>query len=443
MWTTEKAMGAMKQYDQAEVYTSETEVHTVYIDDSRISNIETKRESGMMFRMIDGGRMGKASVTLDGENPFERCLGMADSVLGYSPVTEGLNPFPQPRQAIVSRPDVYDEAAANVTPEQLREIAQRVIGSVSDFGDADVKIPRAQIRVSVTRSHTMNSNRVDVEHESTLVYGHFTSMCVRDHPGEGIAFVHGTSLDFDAESVGKDIARKAYDASVCRPFRGRISVPAAFAPSEGSEMIMSSVCDAVDGENVRYGRSRWKDSIGEKVASELLDIVDDPTVPAPLSCVFDDEGTPAERRSIIDGGVLKGFMRDSFCGDSTGNAMRRSSVEPQGAFERTPVIKPLNLTVKPGCMSVEDLVNEFDDVVVIDKFASPECDGLSGSFSLNVRSATVYHRGESLGPINNALLTGNMFDCLRNVCAVCDDSVQTGVINLPTICYGGTELLGN
>ena len=118
-------------------------------------------------------------------------------------------------------------------------------------------------------------------------------------------------------------------------------------------------------------------------------------------------------------------------------------MECMGAYERTPVIKPLNLVVKAGNKTVEDMVAEMDDVVLVDKFASPEADGLSGRFGLNVRSATVYHRGEPVQIINNALLMGNMFEYMKNVQCICSDSVQTGVVKLPTICYGGTEMAGN
>lgn len=53
---TEKALRSVEGYGQAEAYASESVIHTVYIDGSRISNIETKRESGMMVRIADGGR---------------------------------------------------------------------------------------------------------------------------------------------------------------------------------------------------------------------------------------------------------------------------------------------------------------------------------------------------------------------------------------------------
>ncbi len=438
-----KAMYALKDYSQAEAYVSKTRVHTVYIDNSRISNIETKDDTGMMFRMIKDGRVGKASVTLDSEDSIDDCLAMADTVLGYSPVTQNPNDYPYPEQAKISAPDVFDPEVESADAAILRDLAQRVIDATSSCKTAEVKIPRAQIRLSVTESRVMNGNGVDVGHRSTLVYGHFTSMCVRDHPGEGIATFHGTHLTLDPDAIGTEIARQACDAAICREFKGHVEIPMALCPGEGSSMILSSVGSAVHGENVRYKRSPWTEKSGETVASECLNITDDPTVSAPLSCIFDDEGTPAYRKDVIENGVLKGFLRDSFCGNSTGNAMRRSSVEPQGTYERTPTIKPLNLRVKPGTKSKEEMISEFDDLVLVDKFASPECDELSGAFGLNVRSATVYHRGEPVQIINNALMAGNMFDCLKDIRCICDDSTQTGVVELPTICYGRTELIGN
>lgn len=92
---------------------------------------------------------------------------------------------------------------------------------------------------------------------------------------------------------------------------------------------------------------------------------------------------------------------------------------------------------------MEDMIREMDDVVVIDKFASPGADGMTGRFGLNVRCGTVYHRGEPVTVFNNALLMGNMFECLKDIRCICSDSHQSGLINLPTICYGGTELVGN
>ena len=81
----DRAMQFLSKYQQAEVYASEAVVHTVYIDDSKISNIETKVDRGMMARMAEGGRQGKASVSLNRDTSAEECIRMAESVLRYSP----------------------------------------------------------------------------------------------------------------------------------------------------------------------------------------------------------------------------------------------------------------------------------------------------------------------------------------------------------------------
>lgn len=434
---TDRVMQSLSKYKQAEVYASEAVVHTVYIDDSKISNIETKVERGLMTRMAEGGRQGKASVSLNRDSSADECIRMAESVLRYSPENPEFKGYAVPGKARISAPDVWDPRVENITPDVLREIAKVLIDNCR------VNIPRAQVRVSTNIGRTMNSNGVDTSHRSTLVYGHFTSMTVRDHPGEGMETFHGTHLDLDPVQIGKALSDKAEAAAVCREFKGSEKLSMILPPSELGDMMMSAVGSAINGENVKYGRSLWKDFVGQDVASGCLNIVDDPTVRAPLSCVFDDEGTPTEKRKIVEDGVLRSFIRDSFCGDSTGNGMRRSSVEAQGAYECTPTIKPLNLIVSPGNKSRDDIIAETDNGILVEKFAWPEADELTGRFGLNVRCGYIIRKGEIVSTINNALLMGNMIEAVRNIEAIGNDPKQMGVISVPTMSFSGTELVGN
>jgi PmbA protein len=433
----ERALRAVSKYPQCEAYASSAVVHTVYIDNSKISNIETKRDDGLMVRMIDGDRQGKASVSLCRDSSVDDCVRMAESVLKFSPSTPNMNGYATPGKARHAMPDVWDKRVEHITPDELRELARAVIDNCR------VNIPRAQIRVSTHDCVTMNGNGVDCSHRSTLVYGHFTSMAVRDHPGEGMETYHGTHLDLDPVEIGQALSRKAEAAAVCTEFKGHEKLSMILPPSELGDMITSSVGSAIDGENVKYGTSLWKDSVGQQVASKELTMVEDPTARAPLSCVFDDEGTPTERRPVIENGVLRGFNRDCFCGDSTGNGMRRSSVEAQGAYERTPVIKPLNLGIAPGRFSREDIVEQTDSGILVEKFAWPEADELTGRFGLNVRCGYVIKRGEIVATVNNALLMGNMIDAVANVEMIGNDPKHMGVANVPTMSFSGTELVGN
>ena len=433
----EKALRTVEGYEQTEAYASESVIHTVYIDGTRISNIETKRESGLMIRIMDGGRQGKASVVLGGDSSVPECARMAENVLRFSPESAEKRSFAVPGKARIASPDVWDRKVEDVTPDTLRELARGLIDC------CDVDIPRAQIRVSTNVSRVMNCNGVDASHRSTLVYGHFTSMFRGEHPGEGAETFHGTHLDIPLESIGESLSRQAKDSATAKGFDGHESLSMILPPGQLGEMLLTSMGVAVNGENVKYGRSVWKDSVGSPVASEKLTVTDDPTVSAPLSCVFDDEGTPSDRRTVIENGVLRSFLRDSFCGESTGNGMRRSSVEAQGAFERTPIVKPLNMTVSPGRYSREDIIAQTDSGILVERFANPEADELSGRFGLNVRCGYIIRKGEIAGVVNNSLLMGNMFDALKSIEMIGNDPVQTGVLNVPTMSFSGTELAGN
>ncbi len=433
----EKALAAVKEHEQAEAYASEVLVRTVYIDGTRISNVETKRESGLMVRMTDGGRQGKGSVALGGRDPVGDCARMAESVLRFSPETPCLNGYPEPSKRKIQQPDVWDRRVEDASPEDLVELARRLIDSV------DVEIPRAQIRISTNVSRVMNGNGVDASHRSTLVYGHFTSMFRGDRPGEGAETFHGTRLDVPVEAIGESLSRQARDSASAKGFEGRENLSVILPPGQLSDMLLSSAGAALNGLSVKYGTSLWKDSVGEPVASECLTMTDDPTVAAPLACAFDDEGAATSKRPLVENGILKEFMRDSFCGDSTGNGMRRSSVEAQGAFERTPSVKPLNLRVEPGGLSRERLIERTDRGVLVERFASPEADGLSGRFGLNVRCGYLIRNGEVVGVVDNALLMGNMFDALKSIEGIGDDVVQTGVISTPSMAFSGAELVGN
>ena len=123
--------------------------------------------------------------------------------------------------------------------------------------------------------------------------------------------------------------------------------------------------------------------------------------------------------------------------------MRRSSVEAQGAFERTPIVKPLNLTVRPGRYSRDDIVSQTDRGILVERFANPEADELSGRFGLNVRCGYLIRNGEVVGVVNNSLLMGNMLEAVKAVEMIGSDVVQTGVISVPTMSFSGAELAGN
>jgi len=429
------ALRHAKKADHAESYVIESVTHAAYIDGGRISNIETKIDSGISVRVSVKNKLGRASVTLD-DNAAERCVAAAMRVASFSPKNSGFKGYPMPSVSSV-KVNIFDKKIENVTAADLKDIMGSVISSCRS------EIPRGLLRLSVIRSVTANTNDLVTEHESTMMYGHFTSMFRGDRNGEGTAAVHGVSLNFDAERIGSELNSKAKASASATPFRGKEKMTMILPPCELGYMIASSAGSALNGENVFYKRSLWHDREEKKVASKALTITDDPTIPGALCSAFDDEGTPAKKKILVDNGILRSFIRDSFIGESTGNGMRRNSTDAQNVYDSAVSIKPMNMIVTPGRYSGDDIIAQTDNGILVEKFAWPECDPLTGRFALEVRCGRLVKNGKIIENVNNALLTGNMISLLKRIEHIGSDPVNIGSVTIPTMSFSGTELIGN
>lgn len=433
----EIALREAKRFDAAEVYVVKAKINAVYIDGSKVSNVETKTDMGMCFRLSKGNKLGRSSVTLNDMKNVKECIFMAEQVAEFSPPSKEFKGYPEPQSKTLSPKGIWDKKIENVTSEEMMEIASSIIGA------CDTDIPRGLLRVASVESVVANTNGLRTEHAGTSLYGHFTSMTRMEHPGEGIETLFGTSLTVDPEAIGMALTCKARSAASAKPFKGKKKMTMILPPSELGDMMMSSAGSALNGENVKYGRSFWKDKLGKKVASKGFTLTDDPMTPGPLCSSFDDEGTPASKKVLVDDGVLKSFIRDSFVGESTGNGLRRSSVESQGIYENPVTIKPMNLVLSKGRYSCDDIVANTDDGILIEKFAWPEADSLTGRFGLEIRSGHVIKNGEIVETINSALMMGNMITALENVGMIGNDSQNMGCVTVPTVSFNDLELIGN
>jgi len=425
-----------KEADHAEVYAVKSFTRCAYIDGSGISNIETKTDIGMCVRVSSDDRPGRACVTLSDENSAENCVNSAMRISSFSPKS-AFKGYPMPSKPSVKVNGIVDKNIENAADSELKDLLSSVIGSCGS------EIPRGSLRLSVIESVVANSNGLLTEHKSTMMYGHFTSMFRGARNGEGTVSVHGVNLGMDPERVGEELDGKARASASATPFKGTEKITMILPPCELGDMMMSSAGSALNGENVLYKRSPWSDKINTEVASRSLTMVDDPTVPGPLCSAFDDEGFPSRKKTLIDKGVLRSFVRDGFTGDSTGNGMRRNSTDAQNIYNSAVTAKPMNMIVSPGKYSIDEITAQTDNGILVEKFAWPEADPLTGRFGLEVRCGYMVRKGKIAGTVNNALLTGNMIDMLGNIEFIGSDLKNLGCVTVPTMSFSGAELVGN
>jgi predicted Zn-dependent protease len=100
------------------------------------------------------------------------------------------------------------------------------------------------------------------------------------------------------------------------------------------------------------------------------------------------------------------------------------------------------MIIKPRKKSRDQLISEVDKGVLIERFASPEINPVTGGFGCEVRDATVIEGGQQQNHIKHALLTGNMYESLRKIVGISNDVKTVENVILPTIAFSGFKLIG-
>lgn len=185
----------------------------------------------------------------------------------------------------------------------------------------------------------------------------------------------------------------------------------------GGTMIHEAVGHGLEADLVQQGQSVYKDKIGKKVASELVSVLDDATLPhLNGSFNFDDEGVEAQKTVLIQDGYLVGYMYDRLRAmkdgvESTGNGRRQSYAYP-------PVVRMTNTFIKSNDKNPEHIIKDTKNGILVKKMGGGQVNTITGDFVFDVMEGYIIENGEITYPIRGATLIGNGPKALEDVDAV-------------------------
>jgi PmbA protein len=195
-------------------------------------------------------------------------------------------------------------------------------------------------------------------------------------------------------------------------------------------------------EAVVKGRSLFADKVSERVGSDVVTLVDDGReLMGPGATPFDDEGVPTGRTALIEKGVLKGFLHNTYTAKrmgarSTGNAGR-------AGFKSTPGVSTTNLFLVPGQGDQPALLKQagrallVQDLIGVHSGANP----ISGDFSVGV-TGLIAEGGELKEPIREAAVASTILEILAGIIAVGDDLRFFGGTGSPSVLVGEMTVAG-
>jgi PmbA protein len=235
--------------------------------------------------------------------------------------------------------------------------------------------------------------------------------------------------EIDMQAVGRNAAKLARSSLQSEPVYDQ-TCDVLLGPHAFGDILESTFLSSINSENVQKGRSGLAGKIGQQIAAEGLTIIDDGLLEGGLgSAKSDDEGVPSRCTNIVDGGVLKTFLYDTYTAgkdkrESTGNAVR-------GSYSSPPQVGPRNIRFE---YPRSDVIKETDKGIYVNSLIGAHtANPISGDFSVECRNAFVVMNGVMTQPIKSMTISGNIFDILKKVDAMGRDDKQVGTVISPTV----------
>jgi TldD protein len=239
-----------------------------------------------------------------------------------------------------------------------------------------------------------------------------------------------------------------------------VDAPAGFltvvlGPGWPGILLHEAVGHGLEGDFNRKQTSAFSGRLGERVASELVTVVDDGTIKNRRGSLnVDDEGVPTGRNVLIEKGVLRGYMQDRLNArlmgmPTTGNGRRESYAHP-------PMPRMTNTFMLPGDEDPAEIVRSVPNGLYAVNFGGGQVDITSGRFVFSASEAYLIEDGRITAPVKGATLIGNGPEALTRVtrvgydlkldegigtCGKDGQSVPVGV-GLPTVRIDGMTVGG-
>jgi TldD protein len=221
-----------------------------------------------------------------------------------------------------------------------------------------------------------------------------------------------------AEKTGKEAAEQAVRMLDAQEISG--GEMTVVLSNMGGVLLHEAVGHGLEGDAVSKGHSYYAGRVGEKVASEIVTVIDDPSIPN-LRGSFnaDDEGLLSKRKILIDKGVLRGFLWDKHSAKragktSNGNGRRES-------FADLPQPRMTNTFMDNGSSTPGDVIRSVKKGFYAKQFGGGEVDTTSGDFTFTVTEGYLIENGELTTPVRGASLVGQGSGILQQVDMVAND----------------------
>lgn len=398
----------------ADIYTDERAYTLIQLESGRVEKLEKGEDAGVGLRVITPWKSYYAST-----NSFDEghLVDLAGELSRYGSDRSGTAAIAGGERA-AAYPFSISKDPGGVPVEEKLSLVRKFESMARKMESRITQVrvmyrdTRQNVRIATTAEGMKNDSRVQVV-LTVLLVGRDGSEMQTSY--EAVGGFHG--FEFFTDELMEGLARKTV-----RRLQGLLAAREApmgmktvvLASEAGGTMIHEAVGHGLEADLAMEGLSCYKGLLGAGIASPLVSVVDDATLPHMRGTyAFDDEGFPSERTVLVEKGVLKNYLFDRFHAmkhsmTSTGNGRRES-------YRFRPIPRMSNTMVLPGSDDPEEILASVDDGILVVKMGGGQVDTVRGDFVFEISEGYMIEKG-TVGPmIKNATMMGNGLKVLKDI----------------------------
>ena len=416
----------------AEAIAVETTDFSVEVRLGEVEKLQEAASRGVGVRVLYEGRQASCSTSDVSPDGVKELIASAVEMAKWTSVDESaVLPAREELAREIADLGLYDSAIAELSPERKIEMARAAEDAARSFDPRIVNSEGGSCSTTIGKITLVTSGGFAGEYRGTLcgvvtapIAKHGEQMQI-GYWGDGQRSI--AALD-SPEKIGREAARRAIRKLGGRKVATR-EVPIVFEFG-ATEDLLGDFFEAVEGGAIFRRSSFLVGQLGEQIASPLLTIVDDGTMRGAVgSKPFDGEGLPTRRTMVVENGVLKSYLLNTYTArklnlSSTGNASR--------GLTGAPGVGISNFFVAPGVYSPDEIIASVKEGFYVTEMIGFGFNPVTGDYSRGAAGWWI-EDGKLTFPVEEVTVAGNFKDMLKGIEMVGNDLRFRGKVAAPTI----------
>ena len=406
-------------FSEYEVYYVDRESLSISVYKEEVEKYNLNNSAGLSFRGKFGDRIGYSYTEILDEDAIEMLVKKAkENVLAIENndiqfIYEGDKEYKEISTYHEELEDIPADKLINIAISMEKE-AKKYCNKVESFSGCSVSYSSGKYGI-------INSKGLNLSNKSNLLTAYVVPIVKDlDKMYDGCGYVVAKSLN----DVKPDkIAKMGVDEALSKI--GGTSIASGnykvIINNEAMVSLLSTFAGIFSGDAVQKGLSLLKDKEGEIIATDIVNLVDDPHLEDGLASVsFDDEGVATLKTYLIKNGKLNSLLHNLKTANkagvkSTGNGFKASYASPIS-------VSPTNFYIEPGVNSLEEMTKKIDKGLIITDLAGLHsgANSITGDFSLAAKGFYI-ENGVKTHPVEQITVAGNFFTLLTDIEEVGDD----------------------